>query len=139
MKARILGGAIMILGALLIVTPWVIFPVCGVGRYAMEGGHHGMTPPCHQTLKAETALGAAVIVVGLVPLFWPGRRPALAASGLIAVAAVLAVAFPAGLTSMCKMPSMPCLAGTYPALIVMAALLGATALAGAVGFYKVQE
>lgn len=126
----------MFLGLLLILVPWLIFPVCGVGRYApAEGkiaGHHG----CHKTLKAETALGIVVIGLGAVPLIYPRKKTMAAAAGLAVVAAFLAALFPTVITGMCKVPTMPCNLGTTPALVTVGAMLG---LAGGAGFWAMRK
>jgi hypothetical protein len=130
MKARMVGIALMVLGLLLVLTPWVIFPVCGVGRYAPPPGVVTGTHPCHGTLQAETVLGAAAMVIGLIPLLWPQKSSVLWASIAAAALAVLAVLFPLEITGLCRVVTMPCRLGTLPAVETVATLMMLTAALG---------
>jgi len=136
MKPRAIGIVIMILGALLILTPWYIFPVCGVGRYAPPAGaligYHG----CHATLRAETLLGAVTIILGVLPLLWPQRKALMAATWASVGVAVLAVLFPTVITGLCKVATMPCRLGTLPALETVATLLVINAIFGLLIYRK---
>lgn len=136
MKAKAMGIALAALGALLILTPWYIFPVCGVGRYAPGPGMPLGVHPCHGTLSAETVLGAVAIIMGLIPLFWPHKRTVLAASISSAVIAALAALFPLAITGMCKVATMPCRLGTEPALYTVATLMMLTAALGLLAYRK---
>jgi len=130
MKQRVFGLVFALLGLLLILTPRLIFPVCGVGRYAPPEGQAAGYHACHGTLKAETVLGAAAILVGSVAFLWPKRRVLAATSVLGLVTAVLAACFPLFITGMCKMPTMACRLGTQPALVTIAVLMAIAAAAG---------
>jgi hypothetical protein len=121
-RARVIGSVLAALGIILMVTPRYIFPVCGYG----EPGLHA----CHGTLKAETVLAAITIVIGLLPVLWPLRRTALAASVSALVIAALVVLFPVAITGMCKMPTMACLMGTLPALVTVGVIIALTGGAG---------
>ena len=130
MKARVVAIMIMIWGALLILIPWTIFPVCGIGPNAAGTmasiGYHG----CQGTLRAETALGLIALGLAAVPLLWPQRRPLLIASLGGLLIALLAILFPTVITGMCRVPTMPCRMGTLPALIIVSVLLGLCSAAG---------
>jgi hypothetical protein len=130
MNYRILGASIAILGILLMLTPRYIFPVCGMGKVgaAPGPGWHG----CHGTMEAEAALGAAVAALGLVPIIWPRRRAMLTASLGALIAYALAIIFPLYITGLCRMPTMPCQKGTFPAIVALALLLAVAGIAGRV-------
>ncbi|HUT52522.1 MAG TPA: DUF4418 family protein [bacterium] len=130
MKARAVGIAVVALGVLLVLTPWVIFPVCGVGRFAPGPGIAPGMHPCHGTLQAETVLGAAAIVIGFIPVLWPRKKAVLGASLGAAAVAVLAVLFPLAITGLCKVVTMPCRLGTLPALETVATLMMLAAALG---------
>ncbi len=129
-KWRILGAVTVVLGVLMVAVPWVVFPVCGVGRYAPPAGqpvgHHG----CHGTLDAETIIGIIIAVIGLVMAIRPRQRIVFVSSISVCILAILAVLFPIAITGVCKMSTMPCRLGTVPALVTASLLMGATALAG---------
>jgi len=121
----------MVMGVLLILTPWVIFPVCGVGRYAPPGGvtltgGHG----CHQTLKAVTAMGLLAIIIGVVPTLWPRKKIVYAAAAATLPLALLTSVFPFKITGMCMDPTMPCNLGATPGVVTVSILM---ALIGIVG------
>jgi Domain of unknown function (DUF4418) len=130
MKNRGLGVFFIVLGILLILTPWIIFPVCGVGRYAPPSGqivgHHG----CHATLKAETIIGGITILAGMLPILWPKRKLVIPVAGFTIVLAVLSALFPTYITGMCKMATMPCNLGTTPAIIIISILMASGGVTG---------
>ena len=118
------------LGALAVAAPRQIFPVCGMGRYApapgSPGGHHA----CQGTLQAETALGGMLMLIGLAPALWPRRKTGLAASLAAMVIAGLVIISPLHLTGLCRMSTMPCRAGTLPALVTLGIIIATTGVAG---------
>ena len=130
MKARVLGIIFVILGVLLILTPWVIFPVCGVGRFApppgQSIGHHG----CHGTLYAETIIGIITVVVGLFTALWSRQKVVMFSSISVFGLAVIAVLFPFLITGVCKMSTMVCRLGTVPGLVTVAVLMAIVATIG---------
>jgi len=88
MRNKVLGVSIIVMGALLILTPWVIFPVCMKGRNAPPKGLEVgslMSHGCHDTLRAETALGVVAIGIGVVPIMACriGTMPALATLAVV--------------------------------------------------------
>ncbi len=130
MKPRAIGIAIMVTGVLLILTPWVIFPVCGVGRHAPPWGITLAGHGCHQTLKALTALGFLVIVVGVVPTLWPRKKIIRASAVITEPLAFLIALIPYSITGMCMDPTMPCNLGTTPAVVTVAILMAGVGIAG---------
>ncbi len=129
-KWRVLGLVFVIAGVLLILTPWTIFPVCGVGRYAPPPGqtigHHG----CHNTLYIETIIGIITAVIGLISVIWSRHKVVLFASISVLCLAVLAVLFPFAITGVCKMSTMACRLGTIPGLVTVAIIMGLSAVIG---------
>ncbi len=130
MQGKAFGAVIVVLGLLIILTPWYIFPVCGKGRHAPPPGTPIGVHGCHKTLKAETVLGLVTIGVGFVPIVWPRKKAALGAAAATMVLAVLVILFPTAITGMCKVKTMPCLTGTLPALWILTFIM---AVAGAGG------
>jgi hypothetical protein len=129
-KVRIFLLLIIVLSILLILIPWQLFPVCGVGRYAMQKGMvmHG----CGATLNAVTLFGIIGIVIGFIVQVRPGRVIAVASSLAFAVLGGLVILFPTAITGVCRVAAMPCVYGTKPALIVAGFVM---VLIGIVGFY----
>jgi Domain of unknown function (DUF4418) len=124
MKKRVFGLSVAACGVLLLLVPTVIFPVCGVGRYAPPDGqsigHHG----CHATLHAEIIIGILIMLVGVVAAIWQFRAIRIVGAIVLAVLAILIALFPLGITGVCKISSMPCRLGTVPGLCTMAILIG---------------
>jgi hypothetical protein len=132
-KVRIFPLLIIVLSIFLILIPWLLFPVCGVGRFAiaMPGGMKEMHE-CGATLNFVTIFGIIGIVIGVVVQVRPGRVIAIAASIAIAVLGGLVILFPTAITGVCRVANMPCVYGTKPALIVAGFVM---VLFGIAGFY----
>ena len=130
-KVRIFSLLIIALSVFLILIPWLLFPVCGVGRYAVQKGM--MIHGCGATLNFVTILGIIGIVIGVIVQVRPGRIIAIAASISFAVLGGLVILFPTAITGVCKVANMPCVYGTKPALIVAGFVM---VLFGISGFYR---
>ncbi len=137
-KARTIGIIFIILGVLVILTPRVFFPVCGLDKKAFQmssiPGHHG----CHDTLHAVTILGVIAILTGIFPLVQAKRETVLFASILFIVLAALIILFPTTITGICKMPTMVCRLGTLPALVTGGIIMGIAGIAGILISRKIQ-
>jgi hypothetical protein len=127
---RIYSLFVITLSVLVILTPWLLFPVCGVGRYAMPGGMMKMHG-CDTTLYAVTVIGVIGVVVGIVMQIIPYKRNAHLASIAVAVLGGLVILLPTVITGVCKVATMPCVYGTKPALIVAGSIM---VIFGALGF-----
>jgi hypothetical protein len=130
-KVRIFSLLIIVLSVLLVLIPWQLFPVCGVGRYAMPGGMIEMHE-CGATLNAVTILGIIGILIGFIIQVRPSRVIAVAASITFAVLGGLVILLPTTITGVCRFANMPCVYGTKPALIVAGIVM---VLSGTAGFY----
>lgn len=129
---RVYGFVLLVSAVLLMLVPWLLFPVCGVGRYASESMGPVSAHGCYKTLVAETVLGAVMAIAAVIAIAAPRRNIIKAASALAILAAALVILFPSSITGICKMQTMPCVYGTYPALIVAAVVM---ACAGAWSFF----
>jgi hypothetical protein len=129
---RAYGIVLLASAVLLVLIPWLLFPVCGVGRYASESMGPVNAHGCYKTLIAETILAVVMVLVSAAAIFAPRRNVIRLASAFAVIAAAFAVLFPSTITGICKMQTMPCVYGTYPALIVSAVLM---ACAGAYSFF----
>jgi hypothetical protein len=60
-----IGALLVFLGIVIILTPWIIFPVCEVQGSFMQTAS-GMEVPmtCGWTARAETGVGALVVLAG---------------------------------------------------------------------------
>ncbi len=129
-KAQVWALVILLLGLIVILIPWHLFPVCGVGRFAPSTGGLTRMHGCDGTLKAATVLGALTILAGLLPLLFKQHIAGILSAVSTAVIGVLLIMFPTVITGVCKVPTMPCVYGTKPALIMAGIVL---ILAGSFG------
>jgi hypothetical protein len=129
-KTQIWALIVLVLGIIVILIPWYLFPVCGVGRYAPPAGTLARMHGCDGTLKAATVLGVLTMCAGLLPLLFKQHLAGLISAVSTAVIGVLLILFPTVITGVCKVPTMPCVIGTKPALIMAGIVL---ILAGSFG------
>ena len=117
----VLSLPVVLAGALLLLLPWWLLPVCDVAA--------GAAPMrCYWSGRMVSALGVAILVAGVL-LF------AVRASGfrqgvglMVVVLAALTAAVPTVLIGMCGNPSMPCRLGTFPASVIFSVLSGLAGL-----------
>jgi vacuolar-type H+-ATPase subunit I/STV1 len=129
-KSQVWALVLVLLGVIVVLIPWHLFPVCGVGRYAPPAGMLSRMHGCDNTLKAATVLGVLAMCTGILPLLVKQRWAILIAAALAAIFGVLLILFPIAITGVCRIPTMPCVFGTKPALIIAGIVLF---LAGGVG------
>lgn len=122
-KIHIWAAVVLILGILTVLIPWYLFPVCGVGRYAPPAGTFARMHGCDGTLKAATVLGILTMCAGLLPLIFKQHLAGLISAVSTAVIGVLLILFPTVITGVCKVPTMPCVFGTKPALVMAGIVL----------------
>jgi hypothetical protein len=119
-----IGALLVILGIVIMLTPWVIFPVCEMYGNYMDMGmgmEMGAKVPmtCGWTARAETGMGALIVVAGglLIARSTPETRQAV---GVFTIAmGVLVILFPTFLIGMCRMAEHPCRVLTLPALEIL--------------------
>lgn len=133
-RNRIIAAVLILIGLLIILTPWYIFPICEIaeksGTLQMEtGGNNDMNMEsgshmtCWYTAEAEAGTGALVILAGLVLLALPNRDSRRSLGIIAAGLGVVTVLLPTYLIGMCtSFPDTPCNIGTKPALILLGAL-----------------
>ncbi len=118
------GAILIILGILVILTPWILFPVCEVQGMYMKTAT-GMQQPmkCGWSARAETGMGALIILAGglLIARGTPETRQAV---GIFTIAyGLLVIIFPTVLIGMCAVAEHPCRQLTLPALEVLGAIV----------------
>ncbi|MFA6332373.1 MAG: DUF4418 family protein [Methanoregula sp.] len=138
-RQLLLAGILIVLGALIIVTPWYIFPICeaeGIPSHlasSMSMSTAGDTSAgtimkCGYTARAEIAVGALVILAGLTLLALPGRDSRRAIGGTVIGLGVVTVLIPTVLIGVCSAANAPCRIGTLPALILLGVLTTITGI-----------
>ncbi len=122
-KSQIWALVLVLLGVIVVLIPWYLFPVCGAGRYAPPAGTIARMHGCDGTLKAATVLGVLVMCTGILPLLVKQYWAVLVAAVSTAIIGVLLILFPTSITGVCRIPTMPCVFGTKPALIIAGIVL----------------
>jgi drug/metabolite transporter (DMT)-like permease len=115
-----IGALLVILGIVIILTPWVIFPVCEhYGSYMMTSSGMQVPMACGWTARAESGIGALIVVAGglLIARSTPETRQA---TGVFTIAlGALVILIPTVLIGMCKTAEHPCRVLTLPALEIL--------------------
>jgi hypothetical protein len=115
-----IGALLVLLGILIILTPWIIFPVCEVhDSYAILQSGAKIPMTCGWSARAELGIGALVAIAGalLILRSTPETRQTV---GIFALAlGALTILTPTFLIGMCKMAEHPCRVLTLPALEIL--------------------
>ena len=119
----------LLLGAVLALTPFVLFPVCG----PMPNGKYMM---CHYSGIFITGMGALIVVLSLLALWGHRKRWVAPLSGVLSiVAALLSYLVPMRIVvignkatmgwecGLCKAADMACHTTTMPAVTVLVSAL----------------
>ncbi len=119
-----IGALLILLGVVVALTSWIIFPVCEMhGLYAETKTGTKLLMPCGYTARAETGIGALIVVAGGL-LIARGTRETRQAIGVFSVATgVLVILFPTVLIGMCKLAEHPCRQLTLPALEILGTII----------------
>lgn len=119
-----IGAFLVLLGIVIALTSWFIFPVCEMhGLYTETKTGTRLPMPCGYTARAETGMGAIIIVAGAL-LMARGSRETRQAVGVFSVATgLLVILFPTLLIGMCKLADHPCRQLTLPGLEVLGAVV----------------
>jgi hypothetical protein len=117
-----IGVLLILLGIIIILTPWVIFPVCEMhGLFAETKTGTKLPMPCGYTGRAETGIGALIVVSGGV-LIARKTQDTKQVVGVFSIATgVLVILYPTVLIGMCKLADHPCRQLTIPAFEILGA------------------
>jgi hypothetical protein len=128
-------------GLLYIAVPHVLLPVCEYAALAPAGHMPGALMPlpehsaathmvCYWTARAEAGLGGLLIFGALLLLLSSSRERRSGILLTLAGGALLGAAIPSLLIGVCRQESMPCRAGTLPALLLLSGFFFLLALLG---------
>jgi hypothetical protein len=118
------GALLALLGIIIILTPWIIFPVCEMeGSYVVTAAGMKLPMTCGWTARAETGIGALIVVAGGL-LIARSTRETRQAVGVFSIAmGALVILFPTVLIGMCKVATHPCRMTTLPALEILGVIV----------------
>jgi drug/metabolite transporter (DMT)-like permease len=112
-----IGALLVLLGIVIILTPWIIFPVCEIhGDYLIAQSGMKVPMTCGWTARAESGIGALIVLAGglLIARSTPETKQAV---GIFSIAlGALVILTPTVIIGMCKMAEHPCRVLTLPAL-----------------------
>lgn len=123
MKKQIIPGCVIFILALVASIGSISF----LGPCVHEDGTVGA---CHWTSRSLFGLGLLVLVLSLLAVLLRRARFGLYLS--ISLAGILGILTPGTLVGLCKMSSMHCRAVMQPAMVILFAAAGLTAVFGAV-------
>ncbi|WP_294964239.1 DUF4418 family protein [uncultured Gilliamella sp.] len=138
MKNRLISSLLfIIIGALLILVPLYIVPVCPPPEVAsmptdmanhmmnheMAHSPSGTIMKCFWTARAEVGIGIVVLAIGLLMLFSRTVFVRMGLSMALACISFFTAAIPTILIGVCPGAMMLCNMGTKPALILLSASL----------------
>jgi hypothetical protein len=120
MKISIPALILIILGILIVVSPWTFAPVCeNSGMYAQLTSGKTIPMPCGWTARAEIATGVLAILAGLLLNFSQSAETKRVIGLFGAGIGVLTLLFPLYITKMCAMAEHPCNLVTKPVLALL--------------------
>jgi hypothetical protein len=121
-QAKGIGAVLVLLGIIIILTPWFIFPVCEQhGLFMVLQSGVKMPMPCGWTARAEAGIGALIAVAGALLIAKPTQDTKQAVGVFSIAAGLLVILFPTVITGMCKLADHPCRTLTLPGLEILGA------------------
>jgi hypothetical protein len=129
MKNRLsIGITFIVLGLLIAIGPFTLFPVCEV----MDD----MIMKCHWTAQAELGIGLGIAVLGVLSLVFASKEVRLGLSIAVLLNGILSLLVETALIGMCANPAEPCRLLTQPALSVLGGVLVVAAAIQSVYLWK---
>jgi hypothetical protein len=121
---NVYGALLVLLGIIIILTPWIIFPVCEMeGSYVVTQTGMNLPMTCGWSARAESGVGALIVVAGGL-LIARSTRETRQAVGVFTIAmGALVILFPTFLIGMCKVATHPCRMTTLPALEILGVIV----------------
>ena len=121
---NVYGALLVLLGIIIILTPWIIFPVCEMeGSYVVTAAGAKLPMTCGWTARAETGISALIVIAGGL-LIARSTRETRQAVGIFTIAmGALVILFPTLLIGMCKVATHPCRMTTLPALEILGVIV----------------
>jgi drug/metabolite transporter (DMT)-like permease len=119
-----IGALLVLLGVIIALTSWFIFPVCEMhGLFVETKAGMKLPMPCGYTARAETGIGALIVVAGSLLIVRSTRETRQAVGVFTIATGVLVILFPTVLIGMCKLADHPCRMLTLPALEILGVIV----------------
>ena len=117
--------ALVMLGTLVVLTPYYVFPVCQASVATAAGGTAPMK--CFWSARAALGTGGLTIAAGLLLFFARYSGVRLGIALMLLPVGLLTILAPSALIGVCVTETMPCRMGTLPALSLLGLLVMLTA------------
>lgn len=114
----IIALTLLVLGIILAVGPWVLFPICEVEGMLQP---NGLPMPCGFTARAEMVAGSLLFIGGLLLFFAKSNETKRVIAILSTAIGVWSVLIPVYLIGVCKNLDHPCVLETKPSLLIVGA------------------
>jgi hypothetical protein len=116
----VLTAVLVILGILIAITSWYIFPVCEMeGKFVETKAGKLLPMKCGYTARAEVGIGALVVLAGVALIAFPSRDGRRALGIMVVGLGVVTALMVTTLIGMCAVADHVCRMGTEPALILL--------------------
>jgi hypothetical protein len=115
-KSKVINGTILALGAVVAVAPLAIY------HFVETAGMHGMAMSCEAACIAEAVIGALIVIVAVVSLFFKSAKLGVGTSAVLAAGGVAAIAAPR-IIGLCDMPDMAYHLITLPTVTIAGAVI----------------
>ena len=116
---------LVILGTLVVLTPYSVFPICQAAVSTASGGTVPMK--CFWSARATLGNGGLIIAAGLLLFFAKHSGVRLGIALMLLPVGLLTILTPSVLIGVCAAETMPCHMGTLPALSLLGLLVMLTA------------
>jgi hypothetical protein len=116
-----IGIAAVVLGLLVSLIPFVIFPVCKGTIELMNDKTIFMK--CHWTAMTELLIGALIVIDGILIIAFRQYEVRIALNIMLAFLGLAVLFVPTVIIGMCETVSMACRVGTEPALTVISIII----------------
>ncbi|MBP1564893.1 MAG: DUF4418 family protein [Oscillospiraceae bacterium] len=115
MKNKVTNAVVyLILGILLIIGPYTLFPVCDTAEKIMK---------CFWATRAVNTVGGIIAFFGIALLLLKNQDSVITVNLCSVVAGTAAILLPSVLIGGCAKDTMPCQALTFPAIYLISAVV----------------
>jgi hypothetical protein len=123
---KAVGIIAVALGALVILIPKVIYPVCTDKIELING--KALYMRCHWTAMSELLVGGLITFNGILLIVFKKCEARLALSIMLFLLGLTTLLIPTLVIGMCESATMDCRVGTEPALIVVSIIIMAVSI-----------
>jgi hypothetical protein len=121
-KANVLYGVIGVLGAIAAILPLAVYHLIETAGSGGMSGMHGMAMACEKTCTAMTVIGAVIVLIAIISLFFKNTKLNIGSSVLLLAGGIAEITAPKAI-GLCKSADMACNYLTAPTLAILGSLI----------------